>query len=398
MSRTMKVWFVLILLTPACGRSPALTAPPTPAVSFSIVSGSTQSAPVNTKLAAPLRVRVLNPAGQPVPNFVLNFVVTGGGGHVFGGAEETNAQGYAEEQWTLGPRLGPNTLEVRTVNPATGVAASYGNFTATGTAPTNVVVVGSNATGVFKMNADGSGFAQITKNSTDVMPDLSPDHSKVAFVSALGSTSAVYVINVDGTNRHVISSACSVFSAPHFSPDGNLVLFTGTFGPCGPSDEPGVQVVDLGGGVAGQILQPADGMGGSSWSADGQGFVFGSNENYDGINLYGTSNAPRHPDDFSQVTWVGELTHFMSVSSSAASPDGLHIAFVAANLGESTTSLYVMDTDGSNPKRLTAAQGLGGVLSYSPDGTLIAIDRGFMNADGTGYTVVAGCPCQFAFK
>jgi hypothetical protein len=96
----------LAVLTMACNRSPTATAPHTPVVSFTIVSGNTQSAPVNTRLASPLRVPVLTPSSQPVPHFVLSFVVRPGGGSVFGGAETTNAQGYADEQFVFKPGNG----------------------------------------------------------------------------------------------------------------------------------------------------------------------------------------------------------------------------------------------------------------------------------------------------
>ena len=109
------------------------------------------------------------------------------------GQSSTNSTGYADEIWTLGPRLGSQTLAVRSVNPSTGAAVNYGTFTATATPPANVLVVGTNATGIFMMNANGTGIKQLTTNSADSMPGLSPDHRKVAFNSTLGSGKAVYL-------------------------------------------------------------------------------------------------------------------------------------------------------------------------------------------------------------
>ena len=128
------VAIVVGLTAVACASDPSATAPATtPRISLSVVGGNSQTAPVNTMLPQPIRVQVLDGSGHPVPNFVVNFVVTSGGGHVFGGAEQTNSSGYADERWTLGPQVGTQTLEARAVNSWTGVAASYGKFTATAT-------------------------------------------------------------------------------------------------------------------------------------------------------------------------------------------------------------------------------------------------------------------------
>ena len=121
------------------------------------------------QLANPIRVQAHNTAGAPIPNYVVNFVVTSGGGSVFAPAVTTNAAGYAEELWTLGPRLGPQTVAVRNVNQSTGAATTYGAFTATGRPP-NILIVGSNATGIIIMNANGSAFKQLTTGGKDVVP------------------------------------------------------------------------------------------------------------------------------------------------------------------------------------------------------------------------------------
>ena len=195
---------------------------------------------------------------------------------------------------------------------------------------------------------------------------------------------------------------CNALQAPHFSPDGNLILYLGDFPfpTCGDNSEPGLQIVDTLGNVDGAFIQDGTVLAAASWSADGQRFAFSSDELLDGNNLYESTAAPE-PDDFVNASWEtsSELTHGMSIGESASSPDGEHIAFIGRPFdGTSPTFLYVMDRDGSNVKPLTSGPGVGGVLSYSPDGTLLAIDHGFMNVDGTAYTVVNGCPCQFAWR
>ena len=115
--------------------------------SLLIVSGDTQVAPVGTELPAALVVRVLDAAGAPVAGQAINFRVVAGGGTTFAGVGTTNANGMAQERWTMGTTAGPQRLEARAVDSATGVAIVFGTFTATAVAgpPASVTVVSGNA-------------------------------------------------------------------------------------------------------------------------------------------------------------------------------------------------------------------------------------------------------------
>jgi hypothetical protein len=373
---------------------------------MNVVSGNAQTAPVNTLLPIPIRVQVLQSNGQPYANFLLDFVVTSGGGSVYGGAEVTDAHGYADERWTLGPRLGPQTLQARAVSATSGTENSYGNFAATGLPPNDVLVVGNNSTGIFIMNANGSGLKQVLRSGgQDYSPDLSPDHSHIVFFSTsrVADSVAVYLMNADGTNIHKIGPALAWSSGPpRWSPNDSLIVFAGQItGAPGVSPgipgahccTPGIIAIDTAGNIFSAEFFEEDYAGPAAWTANGQGILYWCD-----AGCFGYNGLDLEPDQ----ALLGNLNSWWDVNAFGASPDGQHIAFVGEPQSLSTgyptppNTLYIMNSDGTNVTPLTTALGLGNKLSYSPDGSLIAVDHGFINADGTGYQVVPGCPCSFA--
>jgi hypothetical protein len=110
------------------------------------VSGNAQTAAIGTELESPLRVRVVDASGAPVPNAQVVFTVTQNDGTIASGDQSgrevfvtSNASGEASVQWTLGHRAGAGN------NRVTATAAGHegtAEFHATGTngAPALIVV------------------------------------------------------------------------------------------------------------------------------------------------------------------------------------------------------------------------------------------------------------------
>jgi hypothetical protein len=365
----------------ACDRTSATAPSGTSAVTINVVSGNTQKGPVNASLPNAVRVQTLNNAGLPVPNVLLDFVVTSGGGSVLSSTVTTNADGYADEPWTLGPRLGPQTLQARQANPASGVAADSANFTATGTPPHDVLVVtNSGPTGLAVMNADGSGLTSINIGALRASsPSLSPDHTHVLFdydaSPTSGTFSAIYEVNVNGSGLTALDYAPNPFEVT-WSPDGVNYLYE--FGNQYGGDLAGTN-------IAGQSQDPCVGVE-YSYSADGTKLLY----NYEGIggDCIDTTLGPAGV----YVTTLAHSSPTLLVANGtdpAWSPDGQNIALTY----NGHTS--VMDPDGNNIKPTTGNFGL---ISWSPDSQLWAVDSGFVNSDGTNYVKVTGCPCRFAWR
>ncbi len=85
------------------------------AQSFQLAGECGQSGVVGTALPEPVRVQILDEDGFPVAGYVVDFVVTAGGGKIDGDSEValvTNDEGIAEVIWTLGTIPGENKLEI----------------------------------------------------------------------------------------------------------------------------------------------------------------------------------------------------------------------------------------------------------------------------------------------
>lgn len=98
-------------------------------------AGNNQTAAAGTALPEVPAVRVTDGAGNPVPEESVAFAITAGGGVVTGASPTTGPDGVARVAgWTLGPRVGPNTLtatarSLRTVFAATGIVGPPARLT-----------------------------------------------------------------------------------------------------------------------------------------------------------------------------------------------------------------------------------------------------------------------------
>jgi protocatechuate 3,4-dioxygenase beta subunit len=91
------------------------------------VSGNNQSARAGSEVPEALVVRLLDQAGNGVPNRAVSWLVATGGGSVPAENTTTDDDGRASTRWTLGPNPGGNTLNAV----VSGVGAVA--FSATGT-------------------------------------------------------------------------------------------------------------------------------------------------------------------------------------------------------------------------------------------------------------------------
>jgi|SRR5689334_11804672 len=98
--------------------------------------------------------------------------------------------------------------------------------------PTDPIVFNSNASGVwdiYLIGSDGTGVRNLTTSpEDDLYPSWSPDHRFIAYVSAR-APSGLWVMNADGSGKRSVLTGWDIEHTA-WSPDGKRILFVGSKG------------------------------------------------------------------------------------------------------------------------------------------------------------------------
>jgi TolB protein len=217
---------------------------------------------------------------------------------------------------------------------------------------------------IFTMKADGSNVLQLTRHAgQNVAPEYSPSGSTIVFDrEGLPGVEGIYIMNAnDGGNmRRVTAAPAGTFDfQPHFSPDGNRIVFSRGLCIRGHAGcLAAVFIVNVDGSGLTQITPPGLDMHATDWSPDGTKIALESafdkelpgskNDvyvlNVDGSGLVNlTNNAP---------SFTGKAGEPCSRSGHAKwSPDGMQLVFWQGDcLGN--PAIWIMNSDGSNKHRL----------------------------------------------
>lgn len=209
---------------------------------------------------------------------------------------------------------------------------------------------------IYVMNADGSNQIQLVMGGPDYAdPAWSPDGSKIAFAI---SGQGMWVISTDGSGKRQVTDGFDL--SPHWSPDGTKIVLQRVEG------TNNIVVVDATTGdyVGKHPLATGEDP---CWSPDGSKIVFSNGGDIYVMNADGSSLTGALID--------GEEPNW--------SPDGSKMVF--ARIENGLGRIWVMNSDGSNPTRLTPPD----LDAHHPDWQLLPVAVGGEVATVNALVIVA---------
>jgi Tol biopolymer transport system component len=263
---------------------------------------------------------------------------------------------------------------------------------------------------LYTIDPDGRNMTQITDlPKTDFdgwSPVFSPNGKRIAFCYPSGDAIEIFVINPDGSDMKQLTSDGSFDCAPHWSPEGDSIVFAQNFTPTnqtlitvmrsdgtgpkmtltnggfrfwgafGPIYTPNGREIlfesQFGGLVSGAWIMPSNGAHPRRFTpAPLEAAAMDISPNGEDILLMNHLNTSLPTTLY--VTQLGEksirpLTHLKDVHDQAGtySPNGRKIVFYSDRLNAPFTyDLFIMDADGTHIERIAAA------LGTCPDGNCI---------------------------
>ena len=206
---------------------------------------------------------------------------------------------------------------------------------------------------IYVMSRDGSGRQQLTSNHgyDDAGPWWSPDGSQIAFHSNRDGNREIYVMWADGSGQTRLTYDASNESYPVWSPDGSKIAFDSDLG-----GDKEIWVMERDGSNRVQLTENGDLDYWPRWSPDGSQLVYMSGSTSRAricvVNIYSRESRC--------LTSTGE-----NAASPAWSPDGQWIAFSFWDTAKKCT-IYLMDANGQNRRRLTQHSGLESRPAWAP--------------------------------
>jgi uncharacterized repeat protein (TIGR01451 family) len=228
---------------------------------------------------------------------------------------------------------------------------------------------------IFLADGSGGNQTQLTWDAAaDIHPRLNRGCTKIVFATKRTGNYDIYTMNLDGSGLTQLTSDNHDDVYPAWSPDGDAITFQSY-----RSGNPEVFIMLADGSGQTNLTNSGDFDGMPAWSPDGR-IVFSSYR----TEQWGIWVMNR---DGSGLT---QLTSQPYSSFPAWSRDGSYIAFTADYDADGWLDLFIMNSDGSNPRYLPSGGYATDALarSWSPDSQYIAYTQiGYTYEQGNWYWV-----------
>ncbi|MGH2807967.1 MAG: eIF2A-related protein [Actinomycetota bacterium] len=182
---------------------------------------------------------------------------------------------------------------------------------------------------IYVANADGTDPVRLTSEKVNHDPVWSPDGSRIAYVHGWDDQQ-IWVMNADGSDRHLLSDIGVGTISPSWSPDRTKIAFVAF-----DASSPEIYVMNADGSDAERLTDRATHVADPAWSPDGRRIAF-------------TSDGPEGPGIYVMAadgTGVEKLLDDPDPANLrfAWSPDGTKMAVVSISGPDFNRTLYVLD-------------------------------------------------------
>jgi Tol biopolymer transport system component len=218
---------------------------------------------------------------------------------------------------------------------------------------------------IYAMNPDGSEKIILTDTSIEgSRPVWSPDGTRIAFMSGMGGNYDLYLMNADGTNQVRLTTNPAEDWFPTWSPDGKQIAFISKR----DGDFDIYRMNSDGSNQRNLTMNPSTDNT-PAWSPDGKWIVFWSSRDGGGLFLMDTEGSN-----------IKRLTADDSDFYPAWSPDGKKIAFDSSRWGFQA-QVYTMNIDGTDIMRVSQNIWWAESPYWSPEGILLAGMDAYLETD-----------------
>lgn len=210
--------------------------------------------------------------------------------------------------------------------------------------------IGQSATDIFLTNVDGSWERNLTNGSAEQRneePAISPDGKSILFVTnrRVGLGGEIFVMDIASRSAHPLPESIPNYPGAHspsWSRDGQMIAFS-TCDSSSTNCDMYTARIDGIGGVT-ELANSAADDDSPRFSPDGSKVVFVTNRHGSGYEIYVCNSDGSSPHRLTTNNVDDVLPHW--------SPDGSQIIFASLRDGP-VFELYMMAADGSNATRLT---------------------------------------------
>jgi TolB protein len=239
---------------------------------------------------------------------------------------------------------------------------------------------------VYVMDYDGDSVKRLTDDkSIDLLPRFSADGRRMAYTGYKDGNPDLFLIDLETGRASVLSDEQGLNVAGGFSPDGTKLLMTLSRG-----KSPNLYMKDLASGSVERLTSHFGADSTPTFSPDARQVAFVSDRSGN-PQIYVLDLKTKAARRLSNLNWC---------DAPAWSPTGEWIAFAGRANRKDKMDIFLVDVTGAQVRQLTHGEGSNEDPAWSPDGRLIAFSTTrdgrsqiyVMDADGSAPRRIADVP------